>query len=137
MHVAVRGGLLQSLGRQEDAIQATLRAIEMDPPATAFMLRTLCGSRLLLGLYAEALADCERTPTQQIWFEDQMLLAAVYAHLGDLKKAAIARAEYLRQQPGATIENNLYLRASDVPAFRQQVEAHLLSGLRKAGVPER
>jgi hypothetical protein len=66
-----------------------------------------------------------------------MLLAAIHAQRGDTAKALIARTELLKQQPGATLANNYYLRMSAEPEFRRQIEEHLIAGLRKAGVPER
>jgi len=66
-----------------------------------------------------------------------MLLTAIHAQRGDLAKAAIARTEMLKQQPGATIANNLNLRSSEDPSLRRQLEQHLPAGLRKAGIPER
>ena len=57
-----------------------------------------------------------------------MLLAAIYAQRGETAKAAFARAEVLKKQPGMTIANFWWARASDVPAYRQQLEEHLNAG---------
>jgi DNA-binding winged helix-turn-helix (wHTH) protein/TolB-like protein len=135
--LAQQGNLLQLTGRQAEAEAVLLRAIAIEPPGSPFILRTLCGTRLLLGRYDEAAQDCERAAARAHWFEDQMLLAAIYAHRGDIARAEVARREMLKHQPETTLANNMYLRISDEPSFRRQVEEHLLTGLRKAGVPER
>lgn len=137
--IAQRANLVALTGRQAEAEAMLLQAIAMEPPGDAFMLRTLCGVRLLMGRYDDAAADCERAATRQgqDWFEDQMLLTAIHAQRGDLSRAAVARAAMLKQQPGATVANNVYLRLSNDPLFRRQVDEHLLAGLRKAGIPER
>jgi len=136
-YVAQRAYLHSTAGRQAEAEAGFLEAIAMDPPADPYLLRPLCAARLLMGHHAEAAPDCERAAVGASWYEDHLLLTAIYAHQGDAARTALARAELLKQRPGLTIENNLYRRLSDVPAFQQQVREHLETGLRKAGIPER
>ena len=135
--VTHRAILMLLTGRQPEAEALLLKAIEMDPPGSAGEFRHLCFARLLMGRYDEALPDCERSAALDQWFEDQMLLASLYALKGDAVKATIARAELLKHQPGLTVANSIWMRVSDVPAFRQQLEEHANAGLRKAGIPER
>jgi adenylate cyclase len=134
---AGRAGLLALTGRQQEAETLLLRAIAMDPPGYDFVHSAVCLSRLLMGHYDEALPYCEFAAAHRQSYEDQMLLAAIHAQRGDTAKALIARTELLKQQPGATLANNYYLRMSAEPEYRRQVEERLIAGLRKAGVPER
>jgi serine/threonine-protein kinase len=137
-YVAQRASLMSFAGRQSEAEALTLRAIEMDPPGSKFEFRLLCQARLLMGRYDEAAPDCERSSATVFWAEPQQaLLVALYANKGDTAKAAIARAELLKARPETTIANTFFARMSDVPAYRQQLEEHVNSGLRKAGIPER
>ena len=135
--VSFRAMLMVYAGRQPEAEALLLRAIAMDPPGSSMEFRHLCFARLLMGRYGEALPDCERSAALDQFFEDQMLLAAIYANQGNAEKAARARAELLKQQPGMTIANSLWMRVSDVPAYRKQLEEYANAGLRKAGIPER
>ena len=124
-------------GQQSEAESLVLHAIEMDPPGSDYQFRYLCMARLLMGRYNEAMIDCERVGALNGWHGDQLLLAAIYAQQGDMPKATLARAGALKKQPGITIANFWWARASDVPAYRQQLDEHLNAGLRKAGIPER
>ena len=136
-YITDRARLMMLTGQQSEAESLVLHAIEMDPPGTDFEFRYLCMARLLMGRYDEAMIDCERVGALNGWYGDQMLLAAIYAQKGDTAKATLARAEVLKKQPGMTIANFWWARASDVPVYRQQVEEHLNAGLRKAGIPEK
>jgi adenylate cyclase len=136
-HVTDRGAFLLLTGRQPEAESQVLRAIGMDPPGSAYEFRNLCMARLLMGRYDEAALDCERAGGGDLFAADQLLLAAIYAQRGDTAKAAIARTELLKQQPGIAIGNSFWARISDVPAYRRQLEEHLHAGLRKTGIPER
>lgn len=49
---------------------------------------------------------------------------------------AMCQAKLLAQRPDASIALFKASRVSDVPAYLQQIEAHLYVGLRKAGIPE-
>jgi adenylate cyclase len=135
--VTDRAKLMMLTGQQSEAESLVLHAIEMDPPGSDYQFRYLCMARLLMGRYNEAMIDCERVGALNSWYGDQMLLAAIYAQRGETEKAALARAEVLKKQPGMTIANFWWARASDVPAYRQQLEEHLNAGLRKAGIPEK
>jgi hypothetical protein len=53
-----------------------------------------------------------------------------------MAKASAAKVQLLKLQPGYTIARFRALRISDTPAYRQQAEAHILSGLLRAGIPE-
>lgn len=136
-HISDRGVLMLLTGRQREAESLLLQAIDMDPPGSSNEFRHLCFARLLMGRYDEAALECERSAALDQWYEDQMLLTAIHAQKGDAANAAIARAELLKSQPGMTIENSTWMRISDVPAFRKQLEEHANAGLRKAGIPER
>ena len=87
--------------------------------------------------YAPAVPACERAAAldPRSW-QNQLQLVAAYAQNGDMAKAAIAKAELLKLQPGHTIAKDRARLFSDHPEFVKQIETHLYPGLRKAGIPE-
>jgi hypothetical protein len=64
------------------------------------------------------------------------LLVAAYAQHGDAEKAAVAKRELLKRQPGYTIAKDKATRFSDEPEFVRQLDEYFYPGLRKAGIPE-
>lgn len=125
----------QVAARFEDQGEQAVKNIA--EPVRAFRVRSLTDGASARVPGREAALECERSAALDQWYEDQMLLTAIHAQKGDAAKAAIARAELLKSQPGMTIENSIWMRVSDVPAFRKQLEEHANAGLRKAGIPER
>ena len=95
-----------------------------------------CISNLLVGRYAAAVAACEKSAANDDWWVDQMYLTAGYAQLGNLAKAAAAKALLISKKPTFTVEK---YKASDVgtTGYHERVDAHLYAGLRKADIPER
>jgi hypothetical protein len=65
-----------------------------------------------------------------------MLLTAAYAQLDQMAKAAAAKSQLLKIQPGFTIARFTTSGVSNNPLFLQQTETHMVAGLRKAGIPE-
>ncbi|MEQ9608071.1 MAG: hypothetical protein RLN99_10420, partial [Kiloniellaceae bacterium] len=61
------------------------------------------------------------------------MLASYHAQAGNKEKAAAALAEFLRHNPGMTIEK---LRQGMPPSL-QASQPHYMEGMRKAGMPER
>lgn len=101
-------------------------------------MRMICLSNLLLGRYNDAVRACERTAARGNWWADHVLLVAVYSQLGDSTKAAVAKTELLKRQPGFTLDKH---KAADPawknPGYGLRAEAHLYAGLRKAGLADR
>jgi tetratricopeptide (TPR) repeat protein len=124
-------------GRQPEAEARLLHAVAMNPPGSSMEFRHLCFVRLMMGRYAEALPDCEKSAALDQWFEDQMLLTALYALRGDRPKTEIAKAQLLKAMPGLTIADSYWSLLSTDPTYRQQLEQHAHKGLRLAGIPER
>jgi hypothetical protein len=65
-----------------------------------------------------------------------MMLAAAYAQAGDLARAQQARDELLRRRPQFRLGQLRAEGEAMAPSASQMREAHLIAGLRKAGVPE-
>ena len=76
-----------------------------------------------------------REPSRISWVVHLYLVAA-YAHEGEVAKAEAAKAALLRRRPGFSIADHKRAGYSNEPAYLQQNETHLYSGLRKAGIPE-
>ena len=72
-----------------------------------------------------------RTPGYRIYTSQPPI-----AQKGETAKAAAAKAQLLKYQPGYTIARFKALRISDNPIYWQQAEAHIFTGLRRAGIPE-
>ena len=56
---------------------------------------------------------------------------------GDARKAALAKDELLKLQPGFTIDTYRKTWYSGTPAFFDLVETRLVAEMRKAGIPDR
>jgi tetratricopeptide (TPR) repeat protein len=128
---------LNNLGRPGDGLAFAQQAIAMNPHGEVGSLFNACFAHLLLGRYELAIADCERAKglnVRNVWTD--VVLAAAYAQRGDMAKAAIAKAEVLRQQPGWTIATMKYVDSLH-PDYVRLSDEHYYSGLRKAGFPER
>ena len=101
------------------------------------MLGLVCWSNFLLGRYDDAMPACEKTAARDNTWGNQVWLVAGYAQQGDIAKAGIARNEVLKQQPRFTIEKFKAREATSASAgYLQRLETHVLTGLRKAGLPD-
>ena len=130
--------LLVMSGQPEKALEATDRAIAMEPRAFENYDLMRCWSDLLLGRYEQASVACEKWRAyEDRWFYVYPLLTAAYAQSGDNVKAAAAKAELQKRIPNYTIARYVALQRSDSPRYAELTEAHILAGLRKAGIPER
>jgi TolB-like protein len=133
-----QGFLLIVAGRPEEALPFLDRAIALDPrgPSVSVYLQWQCSADVNLGRYDDAIAACEKAlALDDYWFR-HLLLVAAYAQRGDMAKAAAAKAELLKRQPGVSIAGLRELQVYS-PSYLQQVEATRFAGLRKAGIPER
>jgi class 3 adenylate cyclase/TolB-like protein/Tfp pilus assembly protein PilF len=135
---AQHGQLLLNEGRFEDALVTLDRGIRLNPvsDAVSVHLNMRCRALLYLGRYAEAIDACQRAMASAPDWPDYMLLAAAYAMAGDASRAAAAREELLRLEPRFTIR---WLRDRSGRLAPRAIEArdrYLVTGLRKAGVPD-
>jgi TolB-like protein len=133
-----RGLLLNFTGRPEEALPLLQQAIALDPrgPGVPGFLQFQCRAYLALGRYDDAIMACEKSLTLEDYWIRYLYLVAAYGQKGDLAKAAVAKTELLKQQPGMSIARIKAIKVSDNPIFQQQAESHIFAGLRKAGIPE-
>jgi len=127
--------LLFATGRPAESLALTERANAIDPPGDA---TNLCRVNLVLGRYAEAVPACEKAAAlDDATWHNQVLLLAASEQNGDMQKAAIAKAELLKRQPGFSIAKDKAALLSAHPDYLKMLEAHYYPGLRKAGIPEK
>lgn len=135
---AQRGLILYASGRIEDSVAAFDRAIRLNPAGDVVGVHLFhrCRSLLYLGRYAEAIDSCVRGTAFAPEWLDYMVLTAAYAMQGDARNAELARSELLKRRPSFHVG---WLLSEAVPIdarTRQARDAHLVAGLRKAGLPE-
>jgi adenylate cyclase len=133
--------ILLNLDRPDEALAIAQRATETTARKgtgnEGYAHRTVCWAMLLLGRYKDSVAACERSAANDSWWVDQAWLAAGYAQLGDSDKSAAAKTALLAAKPGFTIERYEETLPPGTPGYRQRLETHLYTGLRKAGVQEK
>jgi adenylate cyclase len=125
-------------GRAEEALPVLDRVIALNPqhPALPWFIFAQCAAHLSLGHYDDAIADCEKDLALEDDWYPHVFLVGAYAQKGDMAKAAAEKAEALKRDRDLSIARLKALRLWRNPVFRQQLEAHLFAGLRKAGIPE-
>jgi len=133
-----RAELLIFTGRAEEALPVLDQAIALDPrsPAVPHHLQIQCLGYLFLGHYDSAISACEKALAHEDDWRRRLYLVAAYAQKGDMAKAAVEKTKLLKLQPKITIAWLNASRVSNNPIYLQQREASVLSGLRKAGIPE-
>jgi TolB-like protein len=125
--LAEMGVALTSVGQNERAIEALMRAIRLNPLHPDWYLWYLGSVYFHLGDYAKAIATVMsmREPS-----EARRLLAASYAHLGEMDEARHHAAELIKVHPNFTIEH-----WRKVPPFKNpEPLERLIEGMRKAGL---
>lgn len=135
---AQRGLVLFSAGDGERAIAAYEQAIRLNPDSevVGVYLYHRCRAQLYLGRYAEAIDTCTRSTAYAPEWTDYMMLTAAFAMHGEAERAAQARSELLRRRPSFRIGWLVDEAPEMDTVLRRQRDAHLVAGLRKAGVPE-
>jgi class 3 adenylate cyclase/TolB-like protein/tetratricopeptide (TPR) repeat protein len=135
---AQRGLILYASGRIEESVAAFDRAIRLNPAGDVVGVHLFhrCRSLLYLGRYAEAVDTCVRGTAYAPEWLDFMVLTAAYAMQGDARNAELARAELMKRRPSFHVGWLLAESAPVDPRTREARDAHLVAGLRKAGVPE-
>ena len=134
--------ILIDMGRVEEALPVVDQAFSLQPAAgyAAWLSLMRCRAKLALGHYEDAIEACERAAsTGDLWWgslSPHLFLVAAYALQGNDGRAQAEKAKLLTQRPDASIAWFKARPISNVPAYLQQTEAHLYTGLRKAGIPE-
>jgi TolB-like protein len=125
-----RANFLLCADRLDEALQILDAALQRDPfpPTWAWEIR---GSVLYcLKRYEEAIAAYRKVDAGYSWMP--AFLAASYAQAGQMENARRALSEFLTLKPGVTRGNFDKALLSTSGKWR----AHVLDGLRKAGLPE-
>ena len=121
-------------GQASQAVEITDALVRLDPFYPPLTSAYRGYANYTLRNYEAAVADlnaaCGRAPRQRNF---RQWLAASYAQLGYLERAAEEAQAVLQLQPDYTIER---VAAAVSPFRRFEDAAHLFEGLRKAGLPE-
>lgn len=135
-----QAGLYTAMGKPQKALPLLEKAQAVNWRGDSMQVTSLyaCRAHLALGNYGDAISTCERAGALGLdWWYLHLLLSAAYAQSGDISKAATEKARLMEQRPDMSLERFKSLKASNDPEYLQQTEEHLISGLRKAGVPEK
>lgn len=124
-------------GQPVAALPLLARAIDISPTVAGWASRNACHSYLALGRYDEAIESGEKAAAEDDFWTVHECLAAAYGHKGDAARAAAAKARLLQRRPEFTIEWLKEFSFSNNVLYREQEEAHNVTALRKAGIPER
>jgi hypothetical protein len=81
--------------------------------------------------------SCEKSVAGGDDWWPYFFLTVAYAQTGDVAKVKTSEAELLRRRPGFSIAQLNAMGLSDNPVYLKQAETNVISGLRKAGVPEK
>ena len=138
-----RAGVLNFLGRAEEAEVSARVALRLDPHHRPAHLRILGQSLFHQERYQEAAEIMQRVIGRQgnVAF-DYATLAAAYGHLGEGEQAAAAAergSALLRgffERPLSVQENGMFWWHGDIFDYDPDYRARLAEGLRKAGVAE-
>ncbi len=133
-HLYLGTVLLFGFGKAEEAITHCNLAIRLSPhdPNLGVVMGRFAAAHLLLGDYEQAVEYARkalRYPASQ--FRHTFLVSAL-AHLGRDEEAKRALAELLRRRPDFTCS---FFKESS-PIIFPDLNARIVEGLRKAGVPE-
>jgi DNA-binding SARP family transcriptional activator/TolB-like protein/Tfp pilus assembly protein PilF len=130
MPVFGMGLLLAYAGKPSKAREWCGRVIRLNPDAPEILREGIVVTLYRQRRYAEAAAILKRLVKRQLW--DSVYLIASYAQSDLMDEARVAAAEgqvnYPAMSPFSLAKNEPYEEADD--------RAHLLAGLRKAGVAE-
>jgi hypothetical protein len=96
-----------------------------------------CYALLLVGRFDDAIASCEKSVAGGDDWWPFFFLTVAYAQTGDAARTASSKAELLRRRPAFTIAQLESMGLSDDPVYLKQADANVVSGLRKAGIPEK
>ena len=123
-------------GRSGEALrEIAKRNAALGAPDSLFLFPA-CHAHIHLGQYAEALAECGRAVADDNNYLVYFDLTAAYAQVGDMARAAEAKAQLMKRVPDFTISRFEAKQFSNDPVWVEEVRTRFIPGLRKAGVPE-
>jgi hypothetical protein len=134
-----RADIMNAMGRHVEALALVELGLSLQSPdagIAGYLIGSRCHASMALGRYGDAVVACEREASPADSWTPHAHLVAAYAHLGNDAKTQAEKTKLLTQRPGFSIADFKAFRTSDVPAYLQQTETHLFSGLRKAGIKE-
>lgn len=134
-----RAEIMIYMGQPLTALSLTDQALALNVQGTVqtgFIMLERCRASLALGRYDDAITACEKQVALDNWWLPHLYLLAAYAQQGQAGAAAAAKVTLLKLRPNISIGDVKALQWSDDPAYLEQAEAHLFSGLRKAGISE-
>jgi TolB-like protein/tetratricopeptide (TPR) repeat protein len=138
-NVVDRVWLLSMMGKADQTVAVVEEALAREPglDMNPNFRHNQCYAQLLLGRFEEAVASCEKSVAGGDDWWPHFFLTVAYAQTGDMAKAATSKAELLRRRPGFSIAQLNAMGLSDNPVYLKQAETNVISGLLKAGVPEK
>ncbi len=130
----VLGLIFNYAGEPEAALEALNKAMRLDPHYPDICLHFLAHAYFYMGRYDDTIAALKRRlirkPESDI---SRVLLAASYGHLGRTEEARAEWAEALRVNPDYSLDHKRHILPFKNPADFEKI----VSGLRKAGLPEK
>jgi len=138
----VKAGILNAVGRAEEAEQLARQAMRLDPHFKPAYARVLGHSLLHQERYAEAVNYLEMAASEGKNPFDFVSLAVAYGYLERLKDASAAIDNYhklnleLNYSTPLTVQESDKWWYGDMFDYDKTYKGRLLEGLRKAGVPE-
>ncbi len=134
-----RAQIMNYMGQPLTALSLTDQALALNVQGavqTGLIMLERCRASLALGRYDDAITACEKEVALDNWWLPHLYLLAAYAQQGQARAAAAEKVTLLKLRPNISIGDVKALQWSDDPAYLEQAEAHLFSGLRKAGISE-
>ncbi len=135
-----RATIMYYMGRPAEALALIDQELTLSPSEPAEVgaaMQVRCAANLALGRYGEAISDCTKCIALENWWVPHVYLVAAHAQRGDRADTAVEKATLLKLRPSISIDDFKGFWYSDNPDFVKQSEAHLIAGLRKAGIPEK
>lgn len=124
------GGALVYAGRSDEGIKFAEEAIRRNPHHPDWYASVIALGHTLNGRYSDALLHLNHIERPNM--SDHRLLAAAYAHLGDIKKAKEHAAAMLSINPDTSIST-----IKPALTFKNPTDVdRIVEGLRKAGLPD-
>lgn len=127
--------LLILTGRPAEALDLIDRTRALQSTDVSMEPSLQCYALLLIGQIDRAVQACEKSNAMDNYWGNQLHLVAAYANQGDAVRMANALRALQKGAPGYTIARAK--QYSDVPEYLKLAETYWLSGLRKAGIPEK
>ncbi len=128
------GQILSLAGRPEEGLGLVKKAMRLDHHYPPTYLNNLGRAYYAMGQHEEAIAALKGSLTREPDFlSPHLVLAVIFSELGRKEEAQAEVAEVLRISPSASLES----QRERAPFKDQAVLERFVSGLRKAGLPEK